>query len=245
MKELMDAAHSAKDNNGFSNHARADVSLDAFMSRVNAHVELIEKRGRFQHEEASLAVVNRAWETKERCALWLRTELKSLRQGEARIGAAPIRNRLALSRIKIADLAVTMLECLFVGDNLLRLFQELLNVDRHREELGTRDARLEDAAQIEDQLTLQGLPCGVQKLAKMVSVRPSSVTRWRRSDKYRERAELYRRVWSSTLRGDYFEKIKLEHGVLTDEQSFRHAFRMYSESPAVRRFLKKSRRSRK
>ena len=139
----MDAAHSAKDNNGFSNHARADVSLDAFMSRVNAHVELIEKRGRFQHEEASLAVVNRAWETKERCALWLRTELKSLRQGEARIGAAPIRNRLALSRIKIADLAVMMLECLFVGDNLLRLFQELLNVDRHREELGTRDARLE------------------------------------------------------------------------------------------------------
>ena len=90
------------------------------------------------------------------------------------------------------------------------------------------------AAEIEAQLTLQGFPCGVQQLAKLVSVRPSSVTRWRRSDKYRERVEFYRRVLSDVLRDEYFEKIKLEHGALSHEQCFRHAFRMYVESVRTR-----------
>ena len=87
MKELMDAAHSAKDNNGFSNHARADVSLDAFMSRVNAHVELIEKRGRFQHEEASLAVTVRTLASH-------RTQVTPSRRSANRSGADPKPSRL-------------------------------------------------------------------------------------------------------------------------------------------------------
>jgi hypothetical protein len=229
MKELVDFAHSAKNDNELPGHAMADITYDA----LSPHSNLIEKRGRLQREEATLALVNNKWETKERCALWLRKEVV-LREGEARTGVAPVRNRLSLSRIEIADLAVTMLECLDVGDNLLCLFQELLNVDRHRKELATRHANLERAAQTEAQITLQGFPCGVQQLAKYVSVRPSSVTRWRRSDKYRERVEFYRGVWSHVLRDEYFEKIKLEHDVLTDEQCFRHAFRMYQESLSAR-----------
>lgn len=233
-KDLVDFAHNTKSNDDCSEHAKADITLDAYISRLSSHEELVEKRGGFQREEASLAVANKMWETKERCALWLRKELKLLREGEAQAGTAPIRNRLALSRIQIADLAVTMLECLQVGDNLLCLFQELLNVDRHRKELATSDSKLEQAAQFEAQVSLQGFPCGVQQLAKWTSVRPSSVTRWRRSDKYRNRVEYYRHLWSGALRDEYFEKIKLEHGPLTDEQCFRQAFRMYMESLPAR-----------
>src|SRR5436190_16467507 len=116
MKELVDFAHSAKNNDNWPEHVKADITADASFSRLSAHSELIQKRGRFQRQEATLALVNEMWETKERCAVWLRTELKLLREGEARTGAAPVRNRLALSRIEIADLAVTMLECLEVGD---------------------------------------------------------------------------------------------------------------------------------
>jgi hypothetical protein len=235
IKELVNIAHSAKNSDDCSEHTKADITHDAYFSRLTAHEKLIEKRGGFQREEAPLVLTHGLWETKERCALWLRTELKQLRDGEARAGTAPVRNRLALSRIQIADLAVTMLECLEVGDNLLCLFQELLNVDRHRRELATSDSKLERAAQIEAQFILQGFPCGVQQLAKWVSVRPSSVTRWRRSDKYRGRVEFYRDVWLCTLRDKYFEKINLEHGPLTDEQCFRHAFYMYREDLPARR----------
>lgn len=186
IKELVDFAHRTKNNDDWPEHVKADITDDAHFSRLSAHSNLIQERGGFQREEAILVLTNDMWETKERCAVWLRTELKLLRDGEARTGAAPVRNRLALSRIQIADLAVKMLECLEVGDNLLCLFQELLNVDRHRKELATSDASLKQAAEIEAQLTLQGFQCGVQQLAKLVSVRPSSVTRWRRSDKYCE-----------------------------------------------------------
>jgi hypothetical protein len=236
MKELVNFAHSANSINDFSEHAKADITpFDAYFLRLTAHEKRIQERGGFRtKEEAHLVLVDRRWETKERCALWLRTELKRLRDAEARTGVAPLRNRLSLSRIEIADVAVTMLECLGVGDHLLCLFQELLNVDRHRRELATSDANLDIAAQIEAQVSLQGLPCGVRELAKSVSVRPSSVTRWRRSDKYRERVEFYRRIWSRALRDEYFEKIKLEHGALTDEQCFGHAFRMYQESLPAR-----------
>jgi len=232
MKELVDFAHSPKNGGDFS--AKPDMTHDAHLSRLNAHARLIEERGGYHRQEASLVLVNSSWETKERCALWLRTELKQLRDGEARVGTAPIRNRLALSRIQIADLAVTMLECLQVGDNLLCLFQELLNVDRHRKELATVDEKLEMAAQIEAQFILKGFPCKVQELAKLVSVRPSSVTRWRRSEKYRHWVEFYQNLWSEGLRDEYFEKIKREHGPLTDEQCFRMAFHMYQERVTAR-----------
>jgi hypothetical protein len=235
MKDLVNFAHSAKNNNDWSEHAKADITFEAYFSRLSAHEKLIQERGGFQtQEEANLVLANGMWETKERCALWLRNELKLLREGEARTGTAPVRNRLALSRSQIADLAVTMLECLPIGDNLQCLVQELLNVDRHRKELATSDVNLEIAAQIEAHRTLQGLPCGVQQLAKCVAVRPSSVTRWRSSDKYRKRVEYYRRHWSNYLRDEYFENIKREHGLLTDEQRFRHAFRMYAESLPAR-----------
>jgi hypothetical protein len=227
INEVVDYAHSAENSSDLPGHVRVDIKDEAF-SRLNALEKLIRERGGFQREEANLVLENTMWETKERCARWLRTELELLRESEARTGAAPVRNRQALSRIQIADLAVTMLGCLEIGDNLLGLFQELLNVDRHRRELATRDVNLDKAAQIEAQLTLQGFPCGVQKLAKLASVRPSSVTRWRRSSKYRDKVESNRHLWSYLLR-DEIERVTLEHGALTDEQVFRHAFRMSTE----------------
>src|SRR5438128_6193237 len=73
MKELVNFAHSAKNN---SENANADITFDAYGSRLSAHEKLIQERGGFQPQEANLVLVNHLWETKERCALWLRTELK-------------------------------------------------------------------------------------------------------------------------------------------------------------------------
>jgi hypothetical protein len=229
MKELVHSARNAN-KDGVPRHARADVTLDGHFMRLSAHSTLIEKRGGFEKEAATLALVNRSWETKEPFALWLSQELQLLREGHARVGAAPVRTGKALSRIEIADLAITMLECLVVGDNLLCLFQELLNVDRHRQDLATSDRNMKSAAEIEAQFNLQGHPCGVQQLARLVSVRPSSVTRWRRSDKYRKAVADQQRVLSEVVRDKYFEQIERDHGPLTDVESFRHAFRMWADS---------------
>jgi hypothetical protein len=227
MKELI---HSARNKDEVSRHAMADVNLDGHFMRLSAHSTLIEKRGGFEKEAVALALVNSSWETKEPLALWLSKELEFLREGEVRVGAAPVRTGKALSRIEIADLALTMLECLDVGDNLLCLFQELLNVDRHRKDLATSDRNMKSAAEIEAQFNLQGYPCGVQELARLVSVRPSSVTRWRRNDRYRKEVARNQRAFSEVLRDEYFEQIKRDYGPLTDVETFRHAFRMYAES---------------
>ena len=98
IKELVHFAHRTKNNDDWPEHVKADITDDAHFSRLSAHSNLIQERGGFQREEAILVLTNDMWETKERCAVWLRTELKLLRDGEARTGAAPVRNRLALSR---------------------------------------------------------------------------------------------------------------------------------------------------
>lgn len=89
--------------------------------------------------------------TKEMVALWLRCELKELRNGEGTVGEAPVLKGKALSRLVIADAALTMLESVdMVGDELLLLFQELLQIDRRRKALATSHSdKLERAALFE------------------------------------------------------------------------------------------------
>jgi hypothetical protein len=211
-----------------------DGSTDAWFHRTSRDFDFIKKRGDFSHHVAILALTDPDWETKETVAAWLRKELKQLREAEAEPGTAPVRRGKALSRIKISEIAVELLECL-AGQKLTCLFQELLDVDRHRKSRSEAFSQLEAAAEIEAQTQLQGKPLGVREFAKYMSVAPSSVTRWRRYGFFWERVELMKSSWERVLREDYFEKIKAMAPDATDAECFRRAFQMYIESLPERR----------
>ena len=133
------------------------------------------------------ALVDPNPKTKERIAEWLRKELGALKAREREVGSAPIFSGKMLSRTFIGDVAITMLQ--FLGgppsDMLICLLQELLDVDRHRMALvKSRPGAFVLALLAEAQAALQGEVLGVRELAKRVSVRPSTITRWRRLDEY-------------------------------------------------------------
>jgi hypothetical protein len=211
-----------------------DGSMDAWFHRKSRDSDFIEQRGGFSRHVVDLALADPDWETKETVAAWLRKELKQLREAEAKPGAAPVRRGKALSRIEISEIAVELLECL-AGQKLTCLFQELLDVDRHRKSRSETFSQLEAAAEIEAQTQLQGKPLGVREFAKYMSVAPSSVSRWRRSQFFWERVELIKSSLENVLRADYFEKIRAAAPQATDAECFRRAFQMYVESIPERR----------
>jgi hypothetical protein len=127
---LINEARAALDQE-WSEKLQPDGSMDAWFHRKSRDSDFIEKRGGFPHHVVSLALTDPAWETKETVAAWLREELKQLREAEAKPGAAPVRRGKAVSRIEISEIAIELLECL-AGQKLTCLFQELLDVDRHR-----------------------------------------------------------------------------------------------------------------
>jgi hypothetical protein len=224
----------ADEDNKWPEQLQPDGSMDAWFYRKSRDSEFIEKRGGFSRHVADLALEDPDWETKETVAGWLRNEMKQLREAEAKPGAAPVRRGKALSRIEISEIAIELLECL-AGPKLTCLFQELLDVDRHRKSRSEVFSQLETAAEIEAQTRLQGKPLGVRAFAKCMSVSPSSVTRWRRSGFFWMRVEFFKNVWESVLRDDYFETIKTTAPDATDTECFRRAFQMYIESLPERR----------
>jgi hypothetical protein len=223
-------------------HVRADVSFDAYCRRMSELARLIETRGGFKHSEAMRAIVGPYPDlpypdSQQAVASWLRGELKKLRDGERKNGAAPARRGDTLSRLQVADLAIAMLEALSdeIGDELLCLFQELVDIDRHRRVLS--EARSEQfglAVAFEGQAALQGREFGVRELARIVSVSPATITAWRRSAQYQDAVASEKRVWGVLLR-EYFGTIKAEDPDLPEPQAFTRAFRMYGESLPGRR----------
>jgi hypothetical protein len=137
---------------------------------------LLRKNG-FDRPTRALALNTIDLDTKEEVAAWLRGELKKLRDSK----------KATLDRVEIADLAMTMLEQLVqlgeVGKELLCLFQELLDVDRHRKKM-TPSEKLRWCA-AHDGLAIQnGKILRVRELARRAGVRPSAVVDWRRSAIY-------------------------------------------------------------
>jgi hypothetical protein len=224
----------AAEGKGWSEEHWPDGSMDAWFHRKSRDSDFLEKRGGFSRHVADLALEDPDWETKETVAVWLRKELKQLREAETKPGVAPVRRGKALSRIEISEIAIELLECL-AGPKLTCLFQELLDVDRHRKSRSEVFSQIEAAAEIEAQTQLQGKPLGVREFARYMSVSPSSVTRWRRSGVFWERVEFHKSVWGEGLRDDYFEKIKATAPDATDAECFRQAFQMYIESLPERR----------
>ena len=187
-------------------HGIYDGNLDAFLHRMNRLSELLEERGSFSRDEVSNVLVsistdqiNKAFELTERAAEWLRIELKNLRDGEKVEGKAPVLTGQSLSRLLIADVAMTMVEGLQEqpGPDLIALLMELLNVDRHRRSLGAAHSEEKDRAV---QLEAQVPNVGVRELTKPVGVAPSTITAWRRDPDYEKDVKLIRRLRNGGLR---------------------------------------------
>ena len=159
-----------------SPHADAD-------QRTAPSVRGIEQDALFGNEDLS-----------EQVSKWLRNELSSLREGEKSTGAAPVLAGGAMSRVVIADIAMTMVESLDApGDELLALLMELLNLDRHRRSLARRKGSgFEIACQIEAQWP----KIGVRKLAKVINVAPSRITEWRKDPDYHSKVEFFNKLFS-------------------------------------------------
>jgi hypothetical protein len=174
--------------------------------RQSVNSDFIEKRGGFPRDVVGIALTDPAWETKESVAAWLRKELKLLRDAEAKPGAAPVRRGKTLSRIQISEIAMELLTCI-AGDCLICLFQELLNIDRHRKSLADTFSLIDRCAQIQATMQLQGQGLGVRGLAKIMSVAPSTITRWQRANSYWKRVQFYKDVSSTCLRADYSAQI--------------------------------------
>jgi hypothetical protein len=118
---------------------------------------------------------------------------------------------------------------------LICLFQELLDVDRHRKSLAEAFVQLDRAAEADAQLGLQGANMGVRKFASHMSVSPSTVTRWRRASEFRQRVDFHRKIWADFLRDEYFNQIKKDAPAIDEAECFRRAFRLYTLSAPLRR----------
>jgi hypothetical protein len=221
--DLIKAAHEADASELHPEYLRLDGTGDAWWHRSSAVLERIKERGNFSHRVAMLATSDPDWETKETVAAWLRRELKVLRDAEAQSGTAPVRRNRALSRTVISDIAIELLECI-AGEELVCLFLELLDVDRHRKSVSKVFTQLERAAESEALLELQGQRMGVRAFGKLMSVAPSSVTRWRQNPAYREKVDFHKTVWGKVLRDDYFDQIRRENPAFTEAECFRRAF---------------------
>ena len=163
---------------------------EAYSRRMTNLVELLEKRGGFSPGDVTKALCHPGASNKETTAHWLRTELKKLRKQEKIIGAAPVLKQKLLPRLTIADLAMTMLECCNIGDELSGLLRELLDIDRHRKALLDNDNSeiKQRAIWIEFNSIVSGKRVGARQLARMVSVSPATILAWRKSPKFLELA---------------------------------------------------------
>ncbi len=175
---------------------RLDQTFDAYESRMDGLEKTIAGQGGFAKKVAIRALLGNEGFS-EQVSKWLRNELSSLREGEKTTGAAPVLAGGAMSRLVIADIAMTMIESLDApGDELLALLMELLDLDRHRRSLARRNGSgFEVACQIEAQLP----KIGVRKLAKMISVAPSRITEWRKNPDYHSKVEFYKKLFSGEI----------------------------------------------
>jgi AcrR family transcriptional regulator len=166
-------------------HAIHDVDYENWKRRLNELRDILVERGHFSSVAATQALTNARSESKEKAARWLRNELQFLRKEEQKAGSSPVRRKKLLSRLIIADLAITMLQFLQEApqENLVCLLQELLDVDRHRRAQVQPESYF-DAIRGEARARVLGKRFKVRRLAKRIGVNPSTITRWRKSKEY-------------------------------------------------------------
>jgi len=170
---------------------------DDFERRFKRCEEAIIQSGHFSQKEAFAAITHADPETKEQVAYWLRGELHLLRQAQKVPGRAPVLRGEALSRLLMADIAMTMLDACNAppGDELTTLLEELLDLDRYRASAAAFPSdECEIAAELEAESELKGQKLGVRELARLIGVNPSTITLWRRHAEYRKLVEFHKRL---------------------------------------------------
>jgi hypothetical protein len=208
-----------KSRNDWPDRKLPDEPRDARFVRMTALEQILVDKVGLKKAEASTALTNVYPITKEKAAKLLRSELQKLRDAQKN-GRHPSRRRTTLSLLEISDAAFTMVEaagCL--GDELLSLLEELLNLDRHRRSLAANLEALDHAAQLGAQVTLQGKVLGVRELARQLSIGVSTASEWMKSTEYKEKVALYKKCATDEL-GDYVEIIRIKFPEITDGHAF-------------------------
>jgi hypothetical protein len=196
-------AKKAKSSANFRWPTYAELDDEGFESsyhRMAALEKLIVAKGDFTSDEATRATYIYDQDLAERLAEWLRVELARLRVLE-KSGGAGVRLGKAISRLEIADIAMTIVENADLGDNLTYLLLELMNLDRHRVKLAKNNsvARVDAATAEARQAFIKGRPWGVRELSRDVSVTPSTILKWRQSAEYQALVESKKGMWAHKL----------------------------------------------
>ncbi len=191
----------------FSEITRWDVTLDSYMSRMGSISDILKEHGGFSGKTVMDALVCLSGnpEHSEEVAQWLRGELLQLREDEKVQSKAPVLSGTSLGRATISDIAITMLEAVEPGPQLLLLLAELLNVDRHRQaRADNKNAERDIAMQIDAQIPGKG----VRQLAKEVGVAPSTITTWRSETEYQKHVEFYKKLFSGDFERELISSLR-------------------------------------
>jgi hypothetical protein len=111
---------------------------------------------------------------------------------------------------------------------LVCLFQELLDVDRHRKAFSKNGVNQEKAGVFEAQARLRGVPLSVLQLATLVNVSPATIVSWKLSESYEEGVQSEMRHWREIL-AHYYARIRADYPEMSEEETFERAFELYGQ----------------
>jgi hypothetical protein len=200
------------------------ITMEDVCHRVTL-AKLLRERGGFTGHDIAAALYgygseNKRVEIERRFAMWLIAELQKLPKGKAASGeASPVRRCGLLSRLKIADIAIALLDYDNYRDyirgwvvldepsapvarhpptpELIDLLGQLLDVSRHRtvfaKEAREGDRRFHLAAHIDGVAARRGEALSVRRLSALTTASTGSISAWRRSPRYKEIVE-----WTKT-----------------------------------------------
>jgi hypothetical protein len=126
----------------------------------------------------------------EALAFFLRMHLRSLKRAERNRKAAPVRTLSLVPRSLMAEIAMNLLQSCELwarppGTLLNSLIRELLNLDQDRQGMPREAEAQERAARI----LAQDPTVRTRELARELHINASTVSRWRRSPKFKELVE--------------------------------------------------------
>lgn len=211
---------------------RLDVSIEAFMARMDHLEKMLKEQVGFDGNKVSAALVGLVvgtdakarkqegfdvvMEVIEEAAIWARAELAKLRQleNDARLekegritrdkSESPVLHGNVVSRIELSDLAVTLLQVVEEpGEELCMLLAELLNVDRHRQANADKNGPYFGIAA---QLVAQEPDIKNADLAKITGRDKGTISRWRQKPEFEDEVASYKRVFSGEIREAMLKK---------------------------------------
>jgi hypothetical protein len=215
-----------------------DVNEVAFASRIDRFQGILVEAG-FPTKQIGQALNGPDPQTKEELASWLIAHLSYLGGAEKKVGTSPVFVGGALPRPMVADLALTMLECLddYVGPNLIDLFSVLLKVDRHRNLNASQvenDWRFGELVSLDARTELEGKRrATVREMGRTLEVSPTTISEWRGREGFPQLLEEQKHVWIRKL-SPFLQAIRATDLHLNEFQVFQKAFHQYADATRPR-----------